>query len=203
MFAYCHNTPTNAIDPTGYVITGFESGYDKANSLMDCGAGCSGGGGTTILFAAISAGMATLATATLNYTIDFLSSMAQMFSEWSYYLSLEGRIAKADAKIRSTVKEKSEVRYWTATVRKGYVDIGRPLTFNQAVNEVRAGRSVFAVTWYEAKAVALAAGGRSGFNNKALMPEIDSGKEGVPGYYYHYHTYDRSGGHVYYLFGEA
>lgn len=83
------------------------------------------------------------------------------------------------------------------------MDIGRPLTFQQAVAEVQAGRSVFAVTWYEAKRVALAAGGTSGDNNKHLEYEIDKGKEHTPGYYYHYHTYNRSGGHVYFLFGDA
>ena len=40
---------------------------------------------------------------------------------------------------------------------------------------------------YEAKAVARAAGGNAGRNNIPLYPEIDSGKAGVPGYYYHFH----------------
>ena len=81
-----------------------------------------------------------------------------------------------------------------------YVDIGRKLTYSKAVKEVVKGRSVFTVTRYEAKAVAIAAGGKTGRNNKQLLPEIDKGKKNVPGYYYHYHTYNRKGGHVYYLF---
>lgn len=69
------------------------------------------------------------------------------------------------------------------------------------MKEVKAGRSVFTVMWYEAKEVAIAAGGDSGRNNKELVPEIDKGKENVKGfYYYHYHTYNRKGGHVYYLY---
>ena len=80
------------------------------------------------------------------------------------------------------------------------MDIGRSLSFAQAVKEVQAGRNVFTVTWYEAKAVARFAGGDIGSNNKELYPEIDNGKENTPGYYYHYHTYNRKGGHVYYLF---
>lgn len=107
---------------------------------------------------------------------------------------------RADARIRAAVKENSKNRFWSANVRRGYVDIGRPLTFNQAVAYVASGRSVFAVTEYEAKAVARAAGGNAGGNNIPLYPEIDSGKAGVPGYYYHFHTYNRSGGHVYYIF---
>ena len=42
--------------------------------------------------------------------------------------------------------------------------------------------------------------GTTGYNNKELIPEIDAGKESTPGYYYHFHTYNRKGGHVYYLF---
>ena len=42
--------------------------------------------------------------------------------------------------------------------------------------------------------------GTTGYNSKELIPEIDAGKESTPGYYYHFHTYNRKGGHVYYLF---
>ena len=42
--------------------------------------------------------------------------------------------------------------------------------------------------------------GTTGYNNKELIPEIDAGKESTPEYYYHFHTYNRKGGHVYYLF---
>ena len=66
--------------------------------------------------------------------------------------------------------------------------------------KTEAGRSMFIVTWYEAEAVVLAAGGGTGSNNCKLYPEIDKGKEIMPGYYYHYHTFNRKGGHVYYLF---
>lgn len=80
------------------------------------------------------------------------------------------------------------------------MDIGRPLTYNQAVKEVASGRNVFAVTGYEAKAVAIAVGGSTGANNRTLCPEIDKGKVNTRGYYWHYHTYNRKGGHVFYLF---
>jgi len=58
---------------------------------------------------------------------------------------------------------------------------------------------VFTVTCFEAEALARAAGGRTGANNKELIPE-NHGEEGEPGYYDHYHTYNRKGGHVYFLF---
>lgn len=69
-------------------------------------------------------------------------------------------ISNADARIRSTVKHSSRTRYWTATMRRGYVDLGRPISYSQAVTEVKAGRNVITVTGVEAKAVATAAGGR-------------------------------------------
>lgn len=59
------------------------------------------------------------------------------------------------------------------------------------------GRNVFTVTKAEAKAVAKAAG----YNKKPVGPEIDSGKSGIMGYYYHYHIYNRGNkAHVWYLF---
>ena len=96
-------------------------------------------------------------------------------------------------------KSKSNYRYWSATIMVGYVNVGRPLTFTQAVHEVSAGRNVFTVTYWEAEAVARTAGGQVGANNLPLFPEIHH--NGDPGYYYHYHTYNRKGGHVFFLFG--
>ena len=95
----------------------------------------------------------------------------------TYFIAKRTVISKADSKVRSTVRKNSKTRYWTATVRSNYVDIGRAITYSQAVKEVIAGKSVFTVTWYEAKAVAIAAGGSTGENNKSLYPEIDKGKD--------------------------
>ena len=105
-------------------------------------------------------------------------------------------VAKAEAKIRSRVKRTSKTRYWSATLKKGYVDIGRPLSYSQAVKEVSRRHNVFTVTKAEAKAVAKAAGD----NKKPTKAEIDKGKNGIIGYYWHYHTYNRNGAHVWYLF---
>ena len=106
-------------------------------------------------------------------------------------------IARADAKIKSKVKKKSKTRYWTATLRTNYVDIGRAISYGTAVSEVSKGRNVFTVTCSEAKAVAKAA-----YSNKSPVgPEIDKGKENVIGYYYHFHVYNRKKkGHVFFLF---
>ena len=57
------------------------------------------------------------------------------------YIKVSNEAAKAHKKIKVTVRRNSKVRYWSATVRAGYVDIGRPLTYSQAVKEVKAGRN--------------------------------------------------------------
>ena len=104
-------------------------------------------------------------------------------------------IARADAKIKKKVKKKSKNRYWTATLRTDYVDIGRAITYNTAVKEVSNGRNVFTVTSAEAKAVAKAAYS----NKKPFGPEIHGG--GALGYYYHYHVYEhKKNGHVFFLY---
>ena len=104
-------------------------------------------------------------------------------------------IARADSKIKSKVRKKSKDRYWTATLRTNYVDIGRAISYSKAVKEVSNGRNVFTVTSSEAKAVAKAAYS----NKKPYGPEIHGG--GALGYYYHYHVYDhRKNGHVFFLF---
>ena len=185
MFAYCLNNPVHFLDSAGQAAIAIASA--GIGLLMLCAFGA-----TAISYSV------TKVVETGREIIDSLTSSTTVKVD-----SLSKKIEKAEAKIRSAVTEESKIRYWSATVHPKYVDIGRPLTFAQAVHEVQAGNSVFAVTWYEAKAVAIAAGGSSGRNNRALEAEIDSGKENTPGYYYHYHTYNRSGGHVYYLFGRV
>ncbi len=61
---------------------------------------------------------------------------------------------------------------------------------------MQCGKSVFAASKSAAKRVAKKAGG----NMKPVGPEIDEGKEGVLGYYYHYHTYNRKpkGNHAFF-----
>ena len=106
-------------------------------------------------------------------------------------------IARADSKIKSKIRKTSKDRYWTATLRTNYVDIGRAISYSKAVKEVSNGRNVFTVTSSEAKAVAKAAYS----NKKPVGPEIDKGKENTMGYYYHYHVYQRKKkGHVFFLF---
>lgn len=75
------------------------------------------------------------------------------------------------------------------------MDIGRTLSYVQAVKEVYAGRNVFTVTRAEAEVVARVANS----NKKTTGPEIDKNKSGVIGY--HYHVSRQNRGHVWYLLG--
>lgn len=104
---------------------------------------------------------------------------------------------KAHNKIKSKVKKNSKTRYWSATLNKDHVDIGKSLTFSQAKSYVKNGKSVFTVTKSEAKALAKSAYG----GKNPVGPEIDKGKNGVIGYYWHFHVYGRKNkAHVWYLF---
>ena len=180
LFAYCLNNPVNLLDSEGdFAITASITAYTLTTLVM-------------------SAGVSIMITQDI-YNVyrgkkEFYRKYKAKKNSHNFVVS------KAHSRIKTTVRKKSKTRYWSATVKKGYVDIGRALTYRQAVKEVSRGRSVFTVTSYEAKAVAIAAGGKTGKNNKKLFSEIDKGKKNVPGYYYYYHTYNRKGGHVYYLF---
>ena len=103
-------------------------------------------------------------------------------------------LSKADAKVRSKVKRNSKTQYWSANFKFGYIDIGRALTYAQAVLEVAAGRNVFTVTKAQAYAVALAAGGNA-------TPLFHYKHKNQTGYYNHYHLKGHTNeAHVWYLF---
>ncbi len=178
MFAYCLNNPVNGADQDGH--------NTEAVPLNE-----------TI---PLSVPIDTLSV--IEIIRDFLIVIG-VISEAAAVIEYasNSEAEKADAKLKVKIKSKPQEMYWTATInKKGFIDIGRPLTFSQAVAEVQSGRNVIAATWFQAKKVARVAGGRVGYNNTALTPEINAGMENTPGYYYHYHTYNRKGGHVFFLF---
>lgn len=131
--------------------------------------------------------------------INLLSKIIRTFTGLSVKFIIKSiNVAVAEAKIRETVTRNSRNRYWSATIRAGYVDIGKALSYSEALNELKKGNNIFTVTRVEARALAMDA-----YNNKTpIGPQIDNGKEDVPGYYYHYHVFGRkySGAHIFYLF---
>ena len=183
LFAYCSNNPVMNSDPTGYMSTGAAAtAFATKYGLLSIS--------KLALVSKITAFISSVAP-------YLLAAIAIIVAAYLTYKAVQTAVInKAVRKVKSTVKKNSKTRYWTATIKSGYVDIGRSLTYSQAVKEIKSGRNVFTVTSYEAKALAIAAGGSTGRNNKKLYPEKHGGK----GYYWHYHTYNRKGGHVFYLF---
>ena len=104
---------------------------------------------------------------------------------------------KADAKVRDAIKNNKDNYYWEATINKGgYVEIGRPLSYETALSYVVLGYDVFTYNGTFAYWLARAASG----GEIPVGPEIDTGKEFTIGYYWHYHIYDRQNeAHIFYL----
>lgn len=136
----------------------------------------------------------------LQYKVSLASNIVWNWTKYrlstaSKAVQLAVTVAKADAAIRAKVRENSKDRYWTATKNGSYVDIGRPISYTVALNEIRNGRNVFTVTKTEAYNLAKNATGK-----KPVGPEVDNGKANVVGYYYHFHRNGRKAVHVCFLF---
>jgi hypothetical protein len=175
LYAYANNDPATKVDADGHEVVALVAGCVICPEI----------------FLPIMGAIVTVAI--IGAVLDY--NRAHTIS-YDYEKDHATEISMADYKIRTTVKKDSKNHYWTATMRGDYVDIGSPLSYTDAVKKVKKGLSVFTITQGEAEAVAKAAGG----NTTPAGPEICKGKENVKGYYYHYHTSGRNGGHVFYLF---
>ena len=101
---------------------------------------------------------------------------------------------KADAKVRDAIKNNKDNYYWEATINKGgYVEIGRPLSYETALSYVVLGYDVFAYDSLFAYWLARAASGGN------IPTPHDKHGSGCVGYYFHYHTNPKNGAHVFYL----
>lgn len=203
LYCYCNNNVVNCTDPNGKspIIIYYAYEFIKACVILV---------GTVIAYCSIKKIMNSFkeycklvgnGMSGIAYTVVHGGKRAFSWGKSKIKKAIKAvkaftEVAKAEAKIRSRVKRTSKTRYWSATLKKGYVDIGRPLSYSQAVKEVSRRHNVFTVTKAEAKAVAKAAGN----NKNPTKAEIDKGKNGIIGYYWHYHTYNRNGAHVWYLF---
>jgi len=181
LFSYCENNPVNNVDLNGNVAVAIAVSGSVFSSF--CGwLGTLGGVNWWnpvgwIIAAVLAAGVITYAAVT----------------RYKYY---QKTISKADTKVRSIVKTNSKTRYWSANVKWGYVDIGKSLTYAQAIEYVISGKSIFTVTSVEAYAVYLAAGG----SPTNIINEIDIGKNNTKGFYWHYHIDRKNKAHIWYLF---
>ena len=142
LFAYCANNPVNHQDPSGHSFLGIIA-LNFARVAVTAIAAIAVAGLTVAAVNSPSAKKAanTIANGiTKAYTTAKRAAEAAVSQARTYVQ--QKRAEKADKRVRSVVREDSKNRYWSATVKEGYVDVGRPLTYNQAVQYVSSGKSV-------------------------------------------------------------
>lgn len=200
MFAYCENNPVNYLDPNGYVALVDDLVYALIALTAATVAICSTSffqKGWSAFWNAVGNGLSSIGNAIWNGASAAWNWSKNKIKNAINAVKKFNTIVNADSKIKSKVKKHSKTRYWSATLKSGYVNIGKSLSYSEAKSYVKNGKSVFTVTKSEAKALAKSAYG----GKKPVGPEIDKGKNGVLGYYWHFHVYGRKNkAHVWYLF---
>lgn len=200
MFAYCENNPVNYLDPNGYVALIDDLVYALIALAAATVAICSSSflqKGWSAFCNAVGNGLSSIGNAIWNGASAAWNWSKNKIKNAINAVKKFNTIVNADSKIKSKVKKHSKTRYWSATLKSGYVNIGKSLSYSEAKSYVKNGKSVFTVTKSEAKALAKSAYG----GKKPVGPEIDKGKNGVLGYYWHFHVYGRKNkAHVWYLF---
>lgn len=84
--------------------------------------------------------------------------------------------------------------HYAAIITRGDLYIGNPLDYSSAVQRMRSSNNV----WSKSYALAAKVARGAGSNRTPIGPERDKGKSAAEGYYFHFHTYNRSGGHSFY-----
>ena len=181
MFAYCLNNPACRVEVDGYFsVTALEDRLDVFHFNRFDAMG--GGAGTGTLSPINGNNLGRKALGGL-----FATTAALLFAK---------TVTEIDAEIRTKVKETSDDRYWEAYRINNIVNIGAPISYDEAVKRVKSGKSVFAVTKMEAMLVAYVAGGYI----KPMKADIHG--DGGVGYYYHYHIHKHGNeAHIWYLYG--
>ena len=196
LYAYCENNPINHLDPNGKSLEaiGFAIGAFAVYMVVICYSSIVSSSSWSSFCTSVGNGMSS-AWGTLKGGVSRLKKwsvkkLKALLAALNAYLT----VVRAESKIRNNVKRNSRTRYWSATLGKNCVDLGRKLSYSQAVAEVKKNKSVFTVTKAEAYAVAKAAGG-------GKTPMYDNKHKNSIGYYNHYHVYNHSNGaHVWFLF---
>ena len=196
LYAYCENNPINHLDPNGKSLEaiGFAIGAFAVYMVVICYSSIVSSSSWSSFCTSVGNGMSS-AWGTLKGGVSRLKKwsvkkLKALLAALNAYLT----VVRAESKIRNNVKRNSRTRYWSATLGKNCVDLGRKLSYSQAVAEVKKNKSVFTVTKAEAYAVAKAAGG-------GKTPMYNNKHKNSIGYYNHYHVYNHSNGaHVWFLF---
>ncbi len=85
-----------------------------------------------------------------------------------------------------------------AILTKGDLYIGNSLTKAQAVARLKSSDSKNNNVWSKSYSLAAAIAREAGGNRTPIGPERDKGKSSAEGYYFHFHLYNRTGGHSFY-----
>ncbi len=197
LFVYCNNNPVNYSDPNGLF------------SVIDDA--IVGGVLLTILVVGIVSTFISkpeFQSAWRSFCCMVGTFVANIWNGFKYLIVSETqKIAKAlmgsMTKVATTLRNARNVEYFAAVEVKfgrakkdsSYIPI-KPLQYWQAIAIVRAGGSVFATSKQAAYRCAKAAGNGC----EPTKPERHSSLQyGNMGYFWHYHTGKRTGGHVFYL----
>lgn len=131
LYVYCLNNPIVMIDRNGDNPSAITLISEMIATLAAATAGITGT--ALLLWGVVSIALLGLS----YYAVDVtLSNLA--------YVKEQAKIIEqADSKIKRIIRKDLKERYWSANLRRGYIDIGRNLTFNQAVKMVSSGSSVF------------------------------------------------------------
>jgi len=186
MFAYCENNPIIYSDSDGYLADAAFADVPLMAYLAE-------------LLAAIAVAVTSInwmpilicilvftaiaATAYLGYTL-YQNSKVQAQTK-----------ADADAEILTKIKNRGNAHYWEANRHGDYVTIGAELSYAAALERISNGGDIFAASAMDAYFLTMAASG----NLIPYGPEVNLGKNGVPGFYWHYHRHKNDHVHVFYL----
>lgn len=167
MFAYCENNPVNYLDPNGYVALIDDLVYALIALAAATVAICSSSffqKGWSAFCNAVGNGLSSIGNAIWNGASAAWNWSKNKIKNAINAVKKFNTIVNADSKIKSKVKKHSKTRYWSATLKSGYVNIGKSLSYSEAKSYVKNGKSVFTVTKSEAKALA-----KSAYGGKNLL----------------------------------
>ena len=192
LFAYCNNNPVMYSDPTGHIAI-----VDDAVI-----------GGVLLTILVVGVVSAYISTPQFQSSWrSFCSSVGSAISSaWNWLKSLfvseadritkaiTNSVAKAGTIIRAARNVEYfaavEVKFGKAKKQSSFIPVA-PISYSQAIALVKAGGNVFAISKQKAYNCAKAAGN----GREPTKPE----KHGSLGFFWHYHTGSRAGGHVFYL----
>jgi len=189
MYAYCANNPVMYLDPSGMIAI--------VDDLVE--AGLLIAYGILLILSIVGVASATGAlddiTGFVNDTIDSISIAVNNAVYETKTAAKNAAIVAATA-ILSMIQKNQDTRYWSATLdfSNGGPNIGRPLTFDEAVAEIQRGGNVICRFSYEASGLAIVAGGN-------VKPILHNPHFAGVNFYEHYHLSNYAiGSHIWYIY---